>query len=560
MSTPVIAYASKSSKDPNDSVGSQLGSIMEGIEREGDRLLYAKPFSESSQSGYSKDRGPELAAAIETAVTAANEHGGAELWVFNSNRLGRGSGRKNEARSVQEVFTFCRRNGVTLRSIQDDAYVQDEAMIGMASKMSHKYSEDLSAFVKNGLRKTFARGEWTGGPTPDGFVALRSVTDTGNRSVRIAQDPDRAPVFRQMMDLALENHGDPTIARKLNAAGHRKPSGCTFKRRDVQNALTNPTYAGAVVWHRGWKDGSQEVNWNAQHAAEAIWTRDEFERVQALRASRDRGRGGRPTGGKNHSTYLLSGLAVCGCGERMRAVTCPYVRVDGTKARRYRCDNHTSNGGTCPAPPIDADVLDRGIREHLDTFLIDAESYLESLNRGHRDGRETKEREVQAAVADLQKFDGRVARLESDYLARLDSDPEKAEALLDMLASQRARRATAGDRVAALEAELASLAAAAPMDEGLDYYNSERLALRNALAALDVREQNERLRATFERMVLTTTPDGVVGVPIYRNQPRYVDIGDPATWLPGEEREPRHYSEPGPGRLELVETGLGSQG
>ena len=81
----------------------------------------------------------------QPAKAAAAEHGEAELWVFHSSRLARGSGRKNEARALGEVFYDLNRHGVTLRSVQDDPYVTDEAFVGMASKMANKYSEDLLA-------------------------------------------------------------------------------------------------------------------------------------------------------------------------------------------------------------------------------------------------------------------------------------------------------------------------------------------------------------------------------------------------------------------------------
>ena len=69
--------------------------------------------------------------------------------MFGSDRLARGSGRKT--RSLLEVFTEMRRAGVTLRSVEDDAYITDGDLIGIASRMATKYAEDLSAHVTRGL-------------------------------------------------------------------------------------------------------------------------------------------------------------------------------------------------------------------------------------------------------------------------------------------------------------------------------------------------------------------------------------------------------------------------
>src|ERR1700760_3258497 len=123
---PYVVYASKSSKDPNDSIPTQLETVAAKVagEVDGERFEYAGPFSEASKSGFKRDRGPELEAALVAVRRAAAEYGTAELWVCKSDRLARGSGKKAEARSLLEVFTDLKRHGVTIRSVLDDPYVQ----------------------------------------------------------------------------------------------------------------------------------------------------------------------------------------------------------------------------------------------------------------------------------------------------------------------------------------------------------------------------------------------------------------------------------------------------
>ena len=106
---------------------------------------------------------------MDNAKRAAAEHGCAELWVFKSERLARGSGRKDEARSVLEVYVEMRRHGVDLRSVEDDAYFTNPMLVGVADAMAHKYAADLSAHVRRGLAERKAAGKPVG-PVPSGYV------------------------------------------------------------------------------------------------------------------------------------------------------------------------------------------------------------------------------------------------------------------------------------------------------------------------------------------------------------------------------------------------------
>jgi DNA invertase Pin-like site-specific DNA recombinase len=187
---PVCVYGVKSSPDEKESVADQHRLVLQAIQHEGGRHVICPPFGEANASGYSGDRGPQLEAAMSAAVAAASEYGKSELWVFHSSRFGRGSGMKNEARSVLEVFTQMRRAGVTLRSVSDDFYVTDGAAVGMADKMAHKYAEDLSINVARGLNKRKAAGKPVG-PLPSGTRSRRASPRTAAPSSRSASSTRR---------------------------------------------------------------------------------------------------------------------------------------------------------------------------------------------------------------------------------------------------------------------------------------------------------------------------------------------------------------------------------
>src|SRR4051812_19910984 len=146
---PGVHYASRSKDEEpgKDSTGDQLRELRE---------RFGEPVAEYADhaSGYSGNRGDGLARAMAHAARL----GRAELRVVKSERFGRGSGRKDEARSVLEMFVEMQRAGVTLRSVHDDQYLTEE-FVGMASAVAHKYSLDLAAHVRRGLNsKTSPHG------------------------------------------------------------------------------------------------------------------------------------------------------------------------------------------------------------------------------------------------------------------------------------------------------------------------------------------------------------------------------------------------------------------
>lgn len=181
----------------------------------GDRFLYAGPFGEESASGYRGNRGPALEAAMRAAIEASERHGRAELWVFHSSRLGRGSGRKNEARSVLEVFTYLRRHDVTLRSVEDDPYVTDEAFVGMASKMATKYGDDLSAHTKRGLQARRKSGKPLG-RIPYGYRLETTIGADGRVTTVAVIDEARRAVIERIFNEIERGFTPGQVATRLN--------------------------------------------------------------------------------------------------------------------------------------------------------------------------------------------------------------------------------------------------------------------------------------------------------------------------------------------------------
>jgi DNA invertase Pin-like site-specific DNA recombinase len=494
---PYVVYASKSTEDAHDSIPTQLETVAAKVAGEAEeRVEYAGPFYEASKSGFKRSRGPELERALVAVKEAAAVHGQAELWVWKSDRLARGSGRKAEARSLLEVYADLKREGVTIRSVLDDPYVQDEVTVGMASKMANKYSADLSEATKAGKQRMYDRGERPGGPVQDGMrlVVERDENDRVVSRTYLPDEGERGLVIGRLFDLADEGHGDATVGQKLNSEGHRKKSGEPWDRRSVQHIIENPGYAGRIV-RPAEGDRPAEVI-QAKNIVPLI-PPDRYDRILKARKSRDRAKGDkRRRGGRPTTKFVLAKLGTCDrCGSRLYARRSPYVRKDGTSARHYVCAQVVNQTGLCDMPHIDAEVMDAAVVEYLDQLFVDIE--------GWRDGTEAaREKARGAALVGIEQTEDELARLDrlaekvqADYLRQLDADDEDAAQI-----AAEARKGLETQRLAKLaELEMRQAALAdidAPTDDAmLDTWSALKRAVREG--SKEVAALNERLRAKF---------------------------------------------------------------
>lgn len=149
-------------------------------------------------------------------------------------------------------------------------------------------------------------------------------------------------LVRRAYDLALSGHGTKTIAAALAAEGH----GLSLS--SLHYILTNPTYAG-LLRHEGRL---------VPAAWPAIIPREEWERVQQLRAARSPRERVRATV-RTTAHSLLAGLLFCAnCGAKLHY--CHHAATHPEKRNYYRCSCR-ENGGHCDARPSRADTLDEQV-------------------------------------------------------------------------------------------------------------------------------------------------------------------------------------------------------
>jgi site-specific DNA recombinase len=501
-----VLYAAKSTIDEHGSIPTQLADCRALAKREDWEVV--GEFQDEGFSAYSGNRGPGLEDAKRLLEQTAAGRGSCVLAVQHSDRVARGAGNAPGASDhLVEVVLWLNRCGGVLRTVQDDYFEDRQRNVREAANSGDRNTEDSrrkSQAVKDGKRRAFERGDWQGGPVPDGYLATRRVDERGGKVVDLEIDPEREPVLRMLVDLANEGHGDPTIARTLNKAGHRTRAGNAWTRRQVQNVLTNHHYAGLVVWRRG--TAEQEVR---QGRHPALMPPERFERLLLGRASRDKAVTGRPRGGRPTTRYALAKLGVCDeCGSRLYATTSPYKRKDGTHQRSYTCAHVHMQDGLCNAPKIPATVVDGAIIEHLDKVFVDFRGWIEQMTQGVSAHRDALELQLNGKLVELAKHERREAKLREHYLAAIDSDTGSRAAQEGYEHVIRERDAAA-DEIRALQERLAAAPAQPPTDALLDVYNGLAAAIRGGG---NVKEVNERLRANFKEVRLRWVEPGVVGV------------------------------------------------
>jgi DNA invertase Pin-like site-specific DNA recombinase len=447
----VVVYGVKSSPDEKGAVADQHRQIIEAIEREGDREVIGT-FGEENESGYRKSRGPELERAMQTAIDAATADGEAELWVWHSSRLARGTGKKGEAQSLMERLTYLRRNGVTVRAVDRGDMIANPLLWGIEDEQQSAYSQNLGTWVKAGIARRKAAGKPIG-PVPLGYVVENALDHDGqpvvgraNRIVtRRVVDSRLSPIVVQAFEQVAEGKSPGSVARWLNAQGIVTRRGKPHTAVGVRHIIRNDIYAGA----RGYP---QLVHPELAAAARKALRRADPVAVQARKGGRC----------QQDPAFILRSIAFClKCGAPMYS-TKKYRRGE----RSYVCANKVKATGLCDSPPVPAQAAERHAIRHLHTFIGSVEEWIggQLAERNHaRQEREKLLDEQRAGLGKLKaKRDKRMAELEDVGISKVGL--EVIERIDREIAAQ-------DTQVAAAEVLLEEWNQTPDVDDALDFYS-----------------------------------------------------------------------------------------
>lgn len=174
------------------------------------------------------------------------------------------------------------------------------------------YTNIVDQMVR-GKRGKAQAGRWAHASPPWGYVLQR---DDRGRSTLPTPDPEAAPAIRRLYDLA-ELMGQTAALHRMREEGWPAPTSAGWSVSTVSKILRNERMTGRAVFN------------GIEVAFEPIIQREQWERVQTLRATRKRESGPRDT------TLLWAGHARCAsCGS---AVGRDSVKTAYAQYVYYRC-------------------------------------------------------------------------------------------------------------------------------------------------------------------------------------------------------------------------------
>jgi site-specific DNA recombinase len=226
---------------------------------------------------------------------------------------------------------------------------QGKLMLSVLLGFSKYYVDSLSENIKRGNRAKIAQG-WRPNVAPIGYL-----NDKNSRT--IVPDPDRWSLIRKLFELGLTGSYSLRQLRQETAQwGLRTPQrkrigGNYLSISGIHRMLTNPFYAGLLVWNGQTHQGAHDP----------VITLEEFDRIQRLL-----GRLGKPAPQKR--SFPFTGLIRCGeCGFMVTAEE--KVNRYGRRYTYYHCSKRRLDY-KCRQPYVSAEALNAMMANSLERLTI----------------------------------------------------------------------------------------------------------------------------------------------------------------------------------------------
>ena len=441
-----VIYAAKSTEDRHGSIPTQIEDCRAMAQREGWTVI-AEPFTDEAFSAYHGNRGPGLAEAMRTCEA----EDGAVLIVQHSDRLARGD--VKSARHLVEYAIWAIKHGVRLVSVQDPEMLAAGdyglLMSTIGGMRNHQDSKRKAQAVTAGIKRVQAKGKPFGG-VPLGYAVENSIVD-GRVVTRRTIDPKGEPIVGTIFEALDRGVPAGTVARKLNALGHRTRRGNDFTARTVLKIARNADYTGAGPYPQ-------------------IIAPDLFERIGAKINRPDQAAAQARKGGREPiADFVLRRLAFClVCGRPMYSMT----RRTGAKRtgplyRTYQCRGRCGSRGTCDARPVPADIAEERILAHLSLFVGDVQTWIGERLADRSSERTARQEALDALKAKLAALD----RRREERMSEL-ADIGVSKIGLEVIERIDAQRESSREEIADAEAALGEWTGTLSADAILDFYES----------------------------------------------------------------------------------------
>jgi hypothetical protein len=168
-----------------------------------------------------------------------------ELWVFDPDRLARGSGERGKAHLAQ-VYWWAFEIGATLRAVQNDHALRDPIYATVEGQRTYGDSKAKSGHIKRGLHARKDRGLPVGA-LPEGYTVQATIGDDGRPVTSRTVDEQRMSLVLRAMELVESRSTFGDVCRSLNAEGLRTRRRKQWTTRAVRGIVLNPDYTGVTA-------------------------------------------------------------------------------------------------------------------------------------------------------------------------------------------------------------------------------------------------------------------------------------------------------------------------
>jgi site-specific DNA recombinase len=238
------------------------------------------------------------------------------------------------ARNVADhamIRAMLQRRGIKLVSVHENLEdsVSGQLVENIMAAIAEFYSANLAEEVRKGMRQKVVSGGWPHKP-PRGYVTVQNDQGAGTH-VRIHSYD--GPLIAKAFELfATGWYSLKTLSDRLFREGLKSSTGQRLSTSYLRALLSNPFYAGRLVW--------RDLNVPGRH--QALVSDQMFERIQKVLSDRQRERRT-----LQNPQFPLRGLAMCSsCRGRMTAEQHQqfgYYRCGRQSYRRESCDARYCN-------------------------------------------------------------------------------------------------------------------------------------------------------------------------------------------------------------------------
>ena len=232
--------------------------------------------------------------------------------------------------------------------------MESELMLSILSSLAESESVSISENEKWGIKRRFQNGTFIISYPPYGYA---------NVDGEMMIVPEQAEIVKQIFADTLAGKSTHEIAKRLNEQGVVTKKGGRWTPGTINGIIGNEKYTGDVLFQKTYTDNSFNRHQNRgevdqylmQNHHEAIISREEFERANAVLKQRGREKGNGHDTGRYQNRYGFSGRIYCGeCGSKYKRRL--HYKPNGQYAA-WTCVTHLADKERCSQKYITDDAL-----------------------------------------------------------------------------------------------------------------------------------------------------------------------------------------------------------